>query len=95
MNLSPALLRCNPQLAALALLHGSAETAIIALCAAHPAIEDILDADPHPSLEHLANHVVERAMLLLDALDRYERLLHDHDRLCCHRKALDDLDAIF
>jgi hypothetical protein len=81
MSLDPETLRHNPQLAAIDLLVQTAETAIVALCAAHPAIEHKLRHDPHPPIECLADHVVHQAMKLLDALDRYQILLHDLDRL--------------
>lgn len=93
MNLEPEILRRSPQLAALAMLRESAETTIVALCAAHPAIEHALRSDPLPSLDRLADHVVDHAMLMLDALDRYRLLLQDPDHL--HRGLLAEEDAIF
>lgn len=81
MTLTPPRLRRSPQLAALDLLVNSAETAIVALCAAHPGIEHALSHDPKPAIEHLADHVVERAMATLEALDRYRVLLDDIQRL--------------
>jgi len=92
MTLEPETLRRSPQLAALAILREAAETAIVALCAAHPTIEHALRNDPLPSLDRLADHVVDHAMLMLDALDRYRLLLHDLDRL--HR-GLAEEDVIF
>ncbi|HET8697684.1 MAG TPA: hypothetical protein VFO94_09375 [Gammaproteobacteria bacterium] len=92
MTLEPEILRRNPQLAALAMLRESAETTIVALCAAHPTIEHALRSDPLPSLDRLADHVVDHAMLMLDALDRYRLLLHDRDHL---RGLLAEEDPIF
>jgi hypothetical protein len=92
MNLQPEIVRKSPQLAALTMLTHATETAIIALCAAHPAIEHHLKPDPQPSLDRLADHVVDHAMLLLDAVDRYRRLLDDLDRT---HQALAEEDAIF
>ena len=81
MTLPPRVLRRWPELAALDSLHHVAETAIVALCAAHPLIESAHRHDPQPPLERLADHLVDHAMLMLDALDRYRALLHDRDRL--------------
>ena len=81
MTLDPPRLRRSPQLAALDLLVNAAETAIVALCAAHPRIEHTLSHDPKPAIEHLADHVVERAMATLEALDHYRILLDDIQRL--------------
>lgn len=81
MNLEPRILRHSPQLAALEMLRQNTETALVALCAAHPAIERVLSDDPQPSLDRLADHILDHAMLLLDALDRYRLLLDDVDRL--------------
>ena len=81
MTLEPKILRHNPQLAAVEMLRQSTETTLVALCAAHPAIERVLRNDPQPSLDRLADHIVDRAMLLLDALDRYCLLLDDIERL--------------
>ena len=81
MTLEPKILRHSPQLAAVEMLRQTTETTLVALCAAHPAIERVLRHDPQPSLDRLADHVVDRAMLLLDALDRYCLLLGDIDRL--------------
>ena len=77
MMLDPPRLRRNPQLAALDLLIEATETASVALCAAHPAVEHPPNGDPQPPLEHLANTVLERASALLDAIDRYHALLQD------------------
>ncbi len=81
MTLEPRLLRRWPQLAALDCLHQVAETAIVALCAAHPLIESAHAHDPHSPLDQLADHLVDHAMSMLHALDRYRALLHDRDRL--------------
>jgi hypothetical protein len=81
VTLEPRLLRRWPQLAALDSLHHVAETAIFALCAAHPLIESALRDDPHSPLEQLADRLVDHAMLLLDALHRYRALIEDRDRL--------------
>ena len=92
MNLDPEVLRRSPQLAAIAILRDAAETTIVALCATHPAIEHTLRHDPLPSIDRLADHVVDHAMLMLDALDRYQLLVHDLDR---RRGLLAEEDAIF
>ncbi len=81
MILEPRLLRRWPQLAALANLHQVAETAIVALCAAHPLTESAHRHDPLSPLERLADRLVDHAMSMLDALDRYRALTHDRDRL--------------
>jgi hypothetical protein len=90
MNLAPEIVRDNPQLAALAMLTHVTETAIIVLCAAHPAIEHHLEPEPLPSLDRLAEHVVDHAMSILDAVDRYRRLLDDLSRLHRGLLAADD-----
>lgn len=81
MTLSAPILRRSPQLAAVDLLRQTIETTLVALCAAHPRIEHVLKADPQPSLDRLADHIVNQAMLLLDVLDRYCHLLDQLDRL--------------
>lgn len=93
MTLEPRILRHSPQLAAVEMLRQTAETAIIAICAAHPAIEHALTDDPLPALDRLADHVVRHAMLLLDALGRYRRMLDDIEHL--DRGLLVEEDAIF
>jgi hypothetical protein len=87
--LDSEILRKHPELAILDLLAQAAETAILALCAVHPAIEHELRDDPAPPPEHLADLIVEQASALLDALDRYRPLLHDYDPLRS-RSAIDD-----
>ena len=81
MTLDAQSLRINPQRAALDLLVHAAETAIVALCAAHPALEQPVPTDPQPSLDHRADQVVQCARLTLAALDRYRDLLAELDRL--------------
>jgi hypothetical protein len=90
MTLDASSLRLNPQLAALDLLVHATETAIVALCAAHPAIQYALRHNPEPPIEHLADHVVEQALATLNALDRYRVLLDDLQRL--DTGSLDDDD---
>jgi hypothetical protein len=75
-TLCPPLLRQTPQVGCLDLLAHATEVAIIALCAAHPAVEHELGEDASPR-DRLADHIIERAMGLLDAVDRYRLLLHD------------------
>jgi len=75
VTLDPNTLRHSPQLAALELLAEAAETAIVALCAAHPALEHELGDDPQPAIEQLADQVVDYAFHALDALGRYQALL--------------------
>jgi hypothetical protein len=92
VTLNPGALRRSPQLAAIAILREAAEATIVALCAAHPAIEHTLRHDPLPSIDRLADHVADHAMLMLDALDRYQLLVHDLDR---RRGPPAEEDAIF
>ena len=93
MTFDASRLRNNPQLAALDLLVHATETAVVALCAAHPGIERALRLVPEPAIDHLADHVVERALATLDALDRYRVLLDDIQRL--DDLSLDDQDDDF
>ena len=81
-TLCPPQLRQSPQVGCLDLLAHATEVAIIALCAAHPAVEHELDDDALPR-DRLADCIIERAMTLLDAVDRYRLLLQDP-------RALDD-----
>ena len=81
-TLCPALLRREPQLGPLDMLIHATEIAIIALCASHPRVEHDLDDSALPG-DITADRVVERAMALLEAVDRYRLLLHDP-------RALDD-----
>ncbi len=69
-------LRLAPQLAALDVLVHAADTAIVALVAAHPDLERSFDERP-PPLEQLADQVIEHAMLAVLAIDRYRALLRD------------------
>lgn len=81
-TLCPTLLRREPQLGPLDMLTRATEVAIIALCASHPRVEHELDDSALPR-DITADRVIERAMALLDAVDRYRLLLHDP-------RALDD-----
>jgi hypothetical protein len=81
VTLEQRLLRRWPQLAALDSLHHVAEAAIVALCAAHPLIESEHRHDRYSPLDQLADLLVDDAMSMLDALDRYRALLHHRDRL--------------
>lgn len=81
-TLCPPLLRRDPQLGPLEMLTHATEIAIIALCASHPRVEHELDDAALPS-DITADRVIERAMALLEAVDRYRLLLHDP-------RALDD-----
>ncbi|HXE88737.1 MAG TPA: hypothetical protein VN524_18285 [Hyphomicrobiaceae bacterium] len=74
--LCPPVLRRTPQVGCLDLLAHATEIAIIALCAAHPAVEHELGDDALPG-DQLADRIIDRAMTLLDAVDRYRLLLHD------------------
>lgn len=69
-------LRATPQIAALDVLVHAADTAIIALVAAHPDLERSFDERP-PPLEQLADQVIEHAMLAVLAVERYRALLRD------------------
>jgi hypothetical protein len=93
VTLDASSLRDHPQLAALDLLVHATETAIVALCAAHPGIEHALRVIPEPAIDHLADRVVERALATLDALARYRVLLDDIQRL--DAISLDDQDDDF
>jgi len=75
-TLCPDLLRRVPQLGALDMLTHSAEIAIIALCASHPSVEHELDDSALPG-DVTADRVIDRAIALLEAVDRYRLLLHD------------------
>lgn len=75
-TLCPALLRREPQLGPLDMLTHATEIAIIALCASHPRVEHELDDAALPG-DITADRVIERAMALLEAVDRYRLLLHD------------------
>lgn len=89
-TLCPSLLRRDPQLGPLDLLTRASEIAIIALCASHPRVEHELDERALPG-DIDADRIIERAMALLEAIDRYRLLLHDP-------RALDDpphTEAIF
>jgi hypothetical protein len=81
-TLCPALLRREPQLGPLDMLTHATEVAIIALCASHPRVENELDERAMPG-DINADRIIERAMALLEAVDRYRLLLHDP-------RALDD-----
>lgn len=85
-TLCPALLRREPQLGPLDMLTHATELAIIALCASHPRVEHELDERAMPA-DINADRIVERAMTLLEAIDRYRLLLHDP-------RALDDTPPI-
>lgn len=84
-TICPALLRRNPQLGPLDTLAHAAEVAIVALCASHPRVEHELDDAASPD-DITADRIIERAMALLEAVDRYRLLLHDP-------RALDDPDG--
>jgi hypothetical protein len=75
-TLSPALLRREPQLGPLDVLAHATEIAIVALCASHPRVEHELDDTASPG-DVTADRIIDRAMALLEAVDRYRLLLHD------------------
>ena len=75
-TLCPPVLRQHPQVGCLDLLAHVTEVAIIALCAAHAAIEHELDDDAAPG-DRFADRIIERDLTLLDAVDWYRLLLHD------------------
>ena len=85
-TLCPHVLRQNPQVGCLDLLTHATEVAIIALCAAHPAVEHQLGDDAAPG-DRFADRIIERAMTLLDAIDCYRLLLQDP-------KAFDDTGQV-
>jgi hypothetical protein len=87
-TLCPALLRREPQLGALDMLTHATEVAIVALCASHPRVEHELDDSAQPG-DITADRVIDRAMALLEAVDRYRLLLHDPRAL---EDPLPDLD---
>lgn len=91
MILDPQTLRHNPQLAAIELLLHAAETAIIAVCAAHPNIEHDLRNDPELPIDKLAEDLVDQASHMLDALGYYRQLLHQLHQLNTGRLPEDDL----
>lgn len=75
-SLCPPVLRKTPQVGCLDLLAHATEIAIIALCAAHPIVEHELDDDASPG-DRLADRIIDHALALLAAVDRYRLLLHD------------------
>jgi hypothetical protein len=75
-TLCPSVLRLKPQLAPLDLLAHATEIAIVALCASHPRVEHEIDDSALPG-DITADSIIERALALLEALDRYRLLLHD------------------
>jgi hypothetical protein len=75
-TLCPALLRREPQLAPLDMLTHATEIAIVALCASHPRVEHELDDCASPG-DVTADRIIDRAIALLEAVDRYRLLLHD------------------
>ena len=75
-TLCPALLRREPQLGPLDVLTHATEIAIVALCASHPRVEHGLDDTASPG-DVTADRIIDRAMALLEAVDRYRLLLHD------------------
>lgn len=75
-TLCPALLRREPQLGPLDMLTHATEIAIVALCASHPRVEHELDDSDSPR-DVTADRIIDRAMALLEAVDRYRLLLHD------------------
>jgi len=85
--LCPETLRTSPQLASLDLLANSLETAIVSLCAAHPSIER-KPAEITLPIDRLADRIVTRATLTLEAVDRYRHLLHQLELL--YAQSLDD-----
>jgi hypothetical protein len=58
------------------MLTHATEIAIIALCASHPRVEHELD-DLASAGDVIADRIIERAMALLETVDRYRLLLHD------------------
>jgi len=68
---------------------------VVALCAAHPLIELDLNARTEPVLpiDHLADRAVERAIQLLDALDRYRLAQYDLEHARHARSHAPEQDA--
>jgi len=75
-TLCPSLLRLKPQLGPLDMLTHATEIVIIALCASHPRVEHELDDTALPG-DVTADNIIDRAMALLEAVDRYRLLVHD------------------
>ena len=75
-TLCPPMLRKTPQLGSVDLLVHAAEVAVIALCAAHPGVQQELGEDASPG-DLRADRVIERAMTLLEAVDRYRVFLEE------------------
>jgi hypothetical protein len=88
-TLCPSLLRREPQLGPLDMLTHATEVAIIALCASHPRVEHELDERALPG-DIDADRIIDRAMALLEAVDRYRLLLHD-PRALDGPPAIDDI----
>jgi hypothetical protein len=75
-TLYPPVLRIHPQLGAVDLLSHATEVAIVALCAAHPCGERELGDDASLP-DRVADRIIDRAMALLEAVDRYRLLIDD------------------
>jgi hypothetical protein len=88
-TLCPSLLRREPQLGPLDMLTHATEVAIVALCASHPRVEHELDERAMPG-DINADRIIERAMALLEAVDRYRLLLHD-PRALDHPPPMEDM----
>ncbi len=80
MMLDTDLLRESPQLAALELLIQAADTTVVALCAAHPALEHELRPDPEPVVDRLADRLVDRISHMHDGIHQYCRSLGELQR---------------
>ncbi len=90
MMLDVKALRDSPQLAAIELLIQAADTTVVALCAAHPALDHDLRPDPEPVIDRLADRLVDRITCMRDGIQQYCRSLDDLKRL--RRNTLDDDD---
>jgi len=85
-------LRASPQLASLDVTVHAIEVAIVSLCAAHPNIEQQSPAH-HLPIDHLADRIVDGAMTLLEAIDRYRLLVYDLEQLRCSEFPDTDFDV--
>jgi len=71
MMLDVKSLRDSPQLAAIELLIQAAETTVVALCAAHPALEHELRPDLEPVTDRLADRPFDRITCMRDGIHRH------------------------
>jgi hypothetical protein len=74
--LHPSDLVMAPELAALSIVEGALQTALLALCAAHPTLQDFAEPGEPLSLRR-ARRLVSAAANLDRVLDRYRSAVYD------------------